>query len=92
MNKHIWHDEIVAWADDDQCIEVCKSGVWYETDYPDWHSTDDKFRIKPQPKQPKFVYLYKESNGSEIVIREDEELNWSESYSYYIGKIEVQDD
>jgi len=93
MTQHKWAKEIKAWADGAE-IEFYHSSYarWVEApSNPDW-SGSIKYRIKPQPKQPKFVYLYKESNSSEIVIKEDEELNWSESYSIYIGKIEVQDD
>ena len=49
MTQHKWHKEIKAWADGAD-IEVCKVGTWYETDYPNFHDNDDKFRIKPQQK------------------------------------------
>lgn len=52
--KHKWYNEIVAWAGGEK-IEVCKAGVWYQTDYPDFHHTGLEFRIKPQPKEPVLV-------------------------------------
>jgi hypothetical protein len=50
MKQHKWHKEIKAWADGAE-IETCKAGVWFENDYPQWHSSDYQFRIKPQPKK-----------------------------------------
>ena len=60
MKQHKWHKEIKAWADGEK-IEVCEAGIWYETDYPDVHHTGLEFRIKPQPKEPKYLYVYEDS-------------------------------
>jgi len=91
-NQHKWHKEIKAWADDDQCIEVCKAGIWYSTDYPNWNFEDEQFRIKPQPKQPKYLYAIQTENkgvlGGEIRL-----IPAGQMFSgTLIGKIEVQDD
>ena len=83
--KHKWHDEIVAWAGDKTCIEVNKAGIWFGTDYPQWDDADCEFRIKPQPKQPKYVYVYYKDKVYFL-------KNKDASNRYYIGKIEVQDD
>ena len=55
--KHKWHDEIVAWAGGAE-IEALKAGIWFTTDYPAWDGGEYQFRIKPQPKQPKYLYAY----------------------------------
>ena len=62
--KHKWHKEIKAWADgaeieyfDDDINEWrnCTSHtLWYE---------DDTYRIKPQPKEPRYLDLYIDSKG-----------------------------
>ena len=82
--KHKWHDEIVAWAGGAE-IEVCKAGVWYRTNYPDFNNTELKFHIKPQPKEPKYLYVYSINNEIELDLMPN--LNYN-----YIGKIEVQND
>ena len=87
MNQHKWHKEIKAWADDDQCIEVCKEGIWYSTDYPNWNFADEQFRIKPQPKEKKYLYVIQHLG----VIHLSEYPTIPSSASL-IGKIEVQDD
>ena len=95
MKQHKWHKEIKAWADGAEIeyrdITNFDYATWKDILVLKWDDSGE-FRIKPQPKEKQYLYLYKESNSSEIVIKEDEELNWSESYSIYIGKIEVQDD
>ena len=85
--KHKWHDEIVAWAGNETCIEVNKAGIWFGTDYPQWNDADDEFRIKPQPKQPKYLYVYL-FNGTAMLV----EAHCKATSGKYFGKIEVQDD
>lgn len=86
--KHKWHDEIVAWAGGTE-IEVCKAGVWYETDYPDFHHTGLEFRIKPQPKEKKYLYVFHNLDECkyEIGALPHPQMN----YKPIIGKIEVLD-
>ena len=87
MEKHKWHDEIVAWAGG-QKVEECKAGIWYETDYPDFNAKGHEFRIKPQPKQPKYLYAYI-FNGTAMLT---ETKAGAANGGRYIGKIEVQDE
>jgi hypothetical protein len=91
MAQHKWHDEIVAWAkgaeiewryfDTDSWMPNCNNN-------PVWHNDEYEFRIKPQPKEPQYLYAY-------------EDLQW-DLYSYklcrrkgdfgtYIGKIKLED-
>ena len=87
MTQHKWHKEIKAWSEGAE-IETCKAGVWFENDYPQWHSSDYQFRIKPQPKQPKYLYVYI-FNGTAMLT---ETKAGAANGGRYIGKIEVQDD
>jgi len=65
MNKqHKWAKEIKAWADGAE-IEV-----WYEAQQewivdsnPDWNFVSCKYRIKPQPKEPQYLYVYQDKYG-----------------------------
>ena len=85
MTKHRWHKEIKAWADGAE-IEACSAGIWFSTDYPNW-DVNNEFRIKPQPKQPKYLYVI--NNWGSLRLSQDKELLLNE---FYVGKIEVQDD
>ena len=86
MTQHKWHKEIKAWADGAE-IEACSAGIWFSTDYPNW-DVNNEFRIKPQPKQPKYLYAYI-FNGTAMLT---ETHSGAANGGRYIGKIEVQDD
>lgn len=70
--KHIWHDEIVAWAagEEIQVSSKDKSGTWSswaDTRHPGWF-TDGyvMYRIKPKKKEINFKYrffVYKNRDG-----------------------------
>ena len=84
--KHKWHKEIKAWSDGAE-IEACSAGIWFSTDYPNW-DVNNEFRIKPQPKQPKYLYAYI-FNGTAMLT---ETHSGAANGGRYIGKIEVQND
>ena len=86
MTQHKWHKEIHAWADGAE-IEACSAGIWFSTDYPNW-DVNNEFRIKPQPKQPKYLYAYI-FNGTAMLT---ETHSGAANGGRYIGKIEVQND
>jgi hypothetical protein len=87
--KHRWHDEIVAWAGGSEIEFKDDENVWHESDSPDWAYWAE-YRIKPQPKQPKYLYaiifdgsLNKARLSTSKVLGENE---------FIYGKIEVKDD
>ena len=86
MTKHRWHKEIKAWADGAE-IEACSAGIWFSTDYPNW-DVNNEFRIKPQPKEKKYLYVYI-FNGTAMLT---ETHSGAANGGRYIGKIEVQND
>lgn len=88
MAQHKWHKEIKAWADGVE-IEEFSYGVWEERDQPKWH-LNYQYRIKPQPKEPKYLYVYKKNGGYEL----GGEPHPAQQYYPIVGKIklEVQDD
>ena len=87
--KHKWHDEIVAWAGGAEIewayIEDTLN-EWKLENCPEWDNYKYRFRIKPQPKEKKFLYGYINNNG-QVIFYDDEKRNEN-----YIGKIEVLDD
>ena len=64
MTQHKWHKEIKAWADGAK-IEHRWIGDkdWQEVKNPIWTSCDLDFRIKPQPKEPQYLYAYRDFGG-----------------------------
>ena len=97
MSKpHKWHKEIKAWADGAE-IEWILSDIPHEwitcNNQPSWGNDNIKFRIKPQPKEPQYLYAYFNTTNSKI------ELDCVEcdlGFLVYLGKIplitEVDDD
>ena len=83
--QHKWHKEIKAWADGAE-IEYCSYDIW-----DDWNEDIGwyegyEYRIKPQPKEPQYLYVSKGDNGKP-------ELSFID-HQESIGKIklEVNDD
>ena len=88
--KHKWHDEIVAWAGGAEIEFLSKQTcTWEIATQPSWE-TYVQYRIKPQPKEKKYLYAYK-SRGKAIVDLYPYIPCISEPLEY-IGKIEVQND
>lgn len=93
MTQHKWHKEIKAWADGYEIEFRYKDRTnnidgWSQSPpEPTWDSEEWEYRIKPQPKEKKFLYLTRQQY--EIVISE---YPTAPSGSNYIGKIEVHDD
>ena len=87
--KHKWHDEIVAWAGGCE-IESMSKDIGFTTDYPMWHANDYQFRIKPQPKEKKYLYVYF-VYGRELLFRQSI-VTSGHDFAQYIGKIEVEND
>jgi hypothetical protein len=91
MMKHKWHKEIKAWADGAE-IQIkylegagSKSG-WMVMSDPDWDCYDVEYRIKPQPKEPQYLYFY---NAGGMVSCEKERLvGWD---GVLLGKIKLED-
>ena len=90
MKPHKWAKEIKAWADGAE-IEV-KYGEhdWEVEYYPYWHSDQVKYRIKPQPKEPQYLYVYQDVNDKQIFITNGDVC--STSTDVYIGKIKLETD
>ncbi len=98
--KHKWHKEIKAWADGAE-IEVRISDsnhayVWTSTgtNSINWDSGNFEYRIKPQLKEPQYLYVF--DNGFDkyfttnkcggIIKTENPNARYE-----YIGKIKLED-
>jgi hypothetical protein len=93
-NQHKWHKEIKAWADGAE-IERRKvsAGIPWESFNGHWATGFDwEYRIKPQPKEPQYLYVYK-ING-EIKFCKPHgiiEVPSGKQNIIKLGKIELED-
>lgn len=92
--KHKWHDEIVAWAGGAEIeFKQYQFGEWELMRHSLAMFDDDsfQFRIKPQPKEKKYLSAYMDYKG--VVVFVDSAMYEEQADGRaYIGKIEVQDD
>ena len=92
--KHKWHKEIKAWADgaEIQFKDSHEIDKWLDTKEPTWETLDClEYRIKPQPKEPQYLYVYRGGIGHEPIFcfaRSGDRL----VEQNYIGKIKLEVD
>jgi hypothetical protein len=88
--QHKWHKEIKAWADGAE-IEYYAYDVW-----SDWHADigwfeDYEYRIKPQPKEPQYLYVWLDKDTELAQLETHEPKGVLEDNLYkYIGKIKLE--
>ena len=88
--QHKWYNEIVAWANGAE-IETRQmfEGEWLEWEInssPDWFTYEGReYRIKPQPKEPQYLYIYGKGMGIELTLGQLEDRT-------LIGKIKLEVD
>jgi hypothetical protein len=88
MNKpRKWHKEIKAWADGAEIEKNNGLGYWITDSNPSWADWET-YRIKPQPKEPQYLYVFCDGKG-EQVLRTHRGQNKHETY---IGKIKLEQD
>ena len=91
MKQHKWAKEIKAWADGAEIEFKDKyAELWHRAEEPKWYE-DREYRIKPQPKEPQYLYAHRTNEG-DITFEIDEGV--SVVGYQYMGKIklEVDDD
>lgn len=86
--RHKWYREICAWADGEEIEWWNDVHQRWETEREPMWSVLNKYRIKPQPKEPQYLYVYLDDNYELSTIPLDND-DWT-----YIGriKLEVEDD
>ena len=89
--QHKWHKEIKAWADG-KTIEFRFKDTdndWEVLDFecPNWYYEPFEYRIKPQPKEPQYLYASYHPQNSSIRL-----LDYEDKNNYYIGKIKLEVD
>ena len=94
MKPHKWAKEIKAWADGAEIEQrLYKSDGWTKWEIPAYTPTfytdGAEFRIKPQPKEPQYLYAHRTNEG-DITFEIDEGV--SVVGYQYIGKIRLKVD
>ena len=91
MKQHKWHKEIKAWADGAEIEVKNEVGVWLKC-APLWE-TSSQFRIKPQPKEPQYLYVFMTEDGVELAkagqLTRVKTLN---AKYKYLGQIKLESD
>lgn len=92
MKQHKWHEEIKAWADGAE-IENRFGNTWVECKAPQWGEQTD-YRIKPQPKEPQYLYVWVPYDDSEPVeFTTTTPIGILDDGVYkYVGKIKLEVD
>ena len=98
MKPHKWAKEIKAWADGAEIEARNKEGYnnpiaefahWWTIKDPRWETHDDiEYRIKPQPKEPQYLYAWSTEIGMAITLYKED----IPSQYKYIGKIKLEVD
>ena len=93
MKPHKWAKEIKAWADGAEIQWVHSAepiGEWKTAHMPNWNDDNYEYRIKPQPKEPQYLYVYSSNMG-------EPRFYWSKITPLktdltYQGKIKLEQD
>lgn len=93
IKQHKWHKEIKAWADGAEIEWRRNNDDWQPKLHDYWYTADYsvEYRIKPQPKEPQYLYVYWGndcSNGYHHFISNKSGLK---EYKY-LGKIKLESD
>jgi hypothetical protein len=88
MKPHKWAKEIKAWADGAEIeSKVINTGMWVTVDDPYWYVRDYEYRIKPQPKEPQYLYAYK-VNAKIVELYDELQMAWDGKM--LLGKIKLE--
>lgn len=97
--QHKWAKEIKAWADgaEIQFKDSHDINEWFDTKEPTWETLDClEYRIKPQPKEPQYLYIWKPYDEAEDLIVSDRKPNKNDitddGIYKLIGKIKLEVD
>ncbi|MGI9142002.1 MAG: hypothetical protein ACR2IJ_02320 [Fluviibacter sp.] len=89
--KHKWHKEIKAWADGAEIEFKDKyAELWHRAEEPKWYEVRE-YRIKPQPKEPQYLYVYK-GQGYQYNFSMEKDSADSPYLGRYVGKIKLEVD
>lgn len=86
MKQHKWAKEIKAWADGAEIeMRATFTQGWNQIDNPDWNTELFVYRIKSQPKEPQYLYVYGYSDEIKLWYTKTEA-------EVFLGKIKLEVD
>ena len=89
MKPHKWAKEIKAWADgaEIEFRSIHDKEKWIlDGDEPAWNDDYFEFRIKPQPKEPKYLYVYESVDGKNWITTRPKDYQ----AHFLVGKIKLE--
>jgi hypothetical protein len=91
--QHKWHKEIKAWADGAEIEMKFPDTDWMQNMNLMWDLDNAEFRIKPQPKEPQYLYVWLDKDTELAQLETHEPKGVLEDGLYkYIGKIKLEVD
>ena len=101
MDKHRWAKEIKAWADGEEVEYRMQTGHDEWSEWEDvtkqygltWYKEGAEYRIKPQPKEPQYLYVYLTEKCDYVL--DEAELPYIDTKGKawdYVGKIKLEQD
>jgi hypothetical protein len=92
MKPHKWEKEIKAWADGAEIEKWMLNDTWQIELRPGWYDYE-KYRIKPQPEEPQYVYVWLDKQMGEVVFDyEPPHIVKEDEVHKYMGKIKLEVD
>ena len=93
MKPHKWHKEICAWANGAEIeVRFNKWDGWSDWELQKggfvWFEKEAEYRIKPQPKESQYLYVWSTEIGVAITSYKED----IPSQYKYIGKIKLEVD
>ena len=102
MKPHKWAKEIKAWADGAEIEARNREGYnnpiaefahWWTIKDPRWETHDDiEYRIKPQPKKSRYLFVYNKGslNVPNLICVDNPLINMDEKTHQFVGKIKLE--
>ena len=88
MKPHKWAKEIKAWADGAEIEVFDMVDGWEVTNLPCFHEHRE-YRIKLQPKEPKYLYVFRTSTNGQVEYRLHHD---KDTGGAYLGKIKLENE
>lgn len=94
MKPHKWAKEIKAWADGAEIESESQYliGVWQLDMSPEWDTDEFIFRIKPQPKKSRYLFVYNKGSLDvpNLICVDNPLINMDEKTHQFVGKIKLE--
>lgn len=100
--RHKWADVIVAWSEGAEIewrfnsVATGGCGDWENvlSENPVWHDPRVEYRIKPQPKESQYLYVYQLGFEYRFSSEKKNEMQFSAGMAMYnckyVGKIKLE--